>query len=294
MVFDSSAPIDLHIHSTASDGSLSASEILTAARQIGLAAISITDHDTLAGARDALKIGVPGALKFLPGVEISAGPPDHLQISGSMHLLGYNIELDNRELNLELAKLQRARANRNPEIVRLLNEIGLPMSYESLLASCNGQLSRPHIASHMIEKGYVASIDEAFDKYLSRGKPAYVDKYRVDWRRAIEVVQNAGGVCVLAHPSLLELPDVGSLEELIGILKKAGLGGIEVFYPEHSPEQTEFYQSLALRYDLIMTGGSDFHGAINPHIQMGIGSGNLSVPYSLYENLIHASSCNRT
>jgi predicted metal-dependent phosphoesterase TrpH len=293
LVFDSSAPIDLHIHSTASDGSLSAVEILRTARQIGLAAISITDHDTLEGARDALKIGVAGDLKFLPGVEISAGPPDNLPISGSMHLLGYNISLNNQALNHELAKLQAARANRNPEIVRLLNEIGLPMSYESLLASWDGQLSRPHIASHMLEKGYVTSIDEAFDNYLSRGKPAYVDKYRVDWRRAIEVVRSAGGVCVLAHPSLLELSDVDTLEGLIVTLKTAGLGGIEVFYPEHTPEQTEFYKTLALRYDLLMTGGSDFHGAINPHIRMGVGSGDLSVPYSLYEKLIYASSCNK-
>lgn len=293
MVSDSSASIDLHIHSTASDGSLSANEILTTALQCGLAAISITDHDTLAGAKEALTVGVPDRLKFVPGVEISASPPEQLPISGSMHLLGYNIRLDDRELNDELVKLQQARANRNPEIVRLLNDMGFPLSYDALHASCSGQLSRPHIAGHMVQKGYVATIDEAFDHFLSEGRPAYVDKYRVDWRRAIQVVRNAGGVCVLAHPSLLNLSEADVFEKLIATLKSAGLGGLEVFYPEHSPEQTEFYKTMALRYDLLMTGGTDFHGALNPHIRMGVGSGELRVPYSLYEKLIQASPCNR-
>jgi 3',5'-nucleoside bisphosphate phosphatase len=286
LAFDSSAFIDLHIHSTASDGSLAPPRILKEACALGLAAISITDHDTLAGVREALDAGIPPDLKFVAGVEISASAPPQFPISGSMHLLGYHIRLDDAGLDRELVTLQEARANRNPEIVRLLNRLGFEISYESLVAACDGQLSRPHIARHMVERGYVSSIDEAFDTYLSQGRPAYVEKYRIDWRRAIEVIHNAGGVTVLAHPCLLRLPDVHMMEELVVLLKSHGLRGIEVSYPEHSPAQTLQYQALARRHGLLMTGGSDFHGALNPHIQMGKGLGNLFVPYTYYETLV--------
>lgn len=289
MVSDPSAFIDLHIHSIASDGTLSGPDIVKKAQQLGLSAISITDHDTLAGTRDALNIGIPETLGFVTGVEISTEPPLAFSLSGSMHLLGYGIRVDDPALNAELAKLQKARANRNPEIVRRLNHLGISLSYESLSASCDGQLSRPHIAREMIEKGYVSSINEAFDKYLGKGKPAYVDKYRLDWQRAIQVIRESGGVAVLAHPCLLNLPDDEALESLIGILTSAGLGGLEVYYPEHTVSQTLRYKALALRYRLKMTGGTDFHGALTPQIQMGVGRGDLFIPYTLYENLIHTT-----
>jgi 3',5'-nucleoside bisphosphate phosphatase len=285
LVSDPSAFIDLHIHSTASDGTLSASEIIRTAQQLGLGAISITDHDTLAGTKAALAAGIPASLGFVTGVEISTDPPLSFSLSGSMHLLGYGVRLDDPALNDELTRLQEARASRNPEIIRRLNDFGFALSYESLSARCDGQLSRPHIAREMIEKGYVSSIDEAFDKYLGKGKPAYVDKYRMNWHRAIQVIRESGGVAVLAHPCLLDLPNDDALEELIVILKSAGLGGIEVYYPEHTVGQTECYKALAFRHKLKMTGGTDFHGALTPQIQMGVGAGDLFVPYSLYENL---------
>jgi hypothetical protein len=286
---DSPAFIDLHIHSTASDGTLSPAEIIRTAQQLGLSAISITDHDTLAGIEEALNAGVPASLGFITGVEISTDPPTPFSLSGSMHLLGYGIRLDDTALNAELTKLQEARANRNPQIVHLLNQLGFALSYESLLASCDGQLSRPHIARQLVEKGYVASIDEAFDKFLGNGKPAYVEKYHLNWRRAIQVIRESGGLAVLAHPSLLDLPNDDALEELIVILKSAGLEGIEVYYPEHTLSQTDRFRALANRHRLKMTGGTDFHGAITPGIQMGVGKGDFFIPYSLYEDLIRAS-----
>jgi hypothetical protein len=203
-----------------------------------------------------------------------------------MHLLGYGIRPDDPALNEELARLQEARAHRNPEIVGRLNRLGIPLSYEAVSASCDGQLSRPHIAREMIQKGYVSSINEAFDKYLGKGKPAYVDKYRLGWHRAIQLIRDSGGIAVLAHPCLLDLPHEDALEDLIVILASAGLGGIEVYYPEHSVDQTERFKALAHRHRLKMTGGTDFHGALKPRIQMGVGAGDLHVPYSLYENLI--------
>jgi len=288
LVFDSSAFIDLHIHSTASDGSLSAPTLIREARRLGLSAIAITDHDTLTGVREAFSSGIPAGIDFVSGVELSASAPAQFPISGSMHLLGYNVDLEDPDLNRELARLQEARANRNPEIVRLLNRLGFQISYEALLSVCEGQMSRPHIARHMVERGFVSSIDEAFDTYLSQGRPAYVDKYRIDWRRAIEVVRNAGGVAVLAHPCLLRLPDAGMMEALVTLLKSHGMNGIEVFYPEHSPGQTESYRDLARAHGLLMTGGSDFHGDLNPDIQMGRGRGDLFIPYTCYQELIQA------
>jgi 3',5'-nucleoside bisphosphate phosphatase len=286
LVSDPSVFIDLHIHSTASDGTLSAPEIIRIAQQLGLGAVSITDHDTLAGTKEALNAGIPSSLGFITGVEISTDPPPSFSFSGSMHLLGYGIRLDDPALNKELTRLQEARANRNPEIVNRLNQLGFALSYESLSASCDGQLSRPHIARKMLEKGYVSSIDEAFDKYLGNGMPAYVDKYHLNWHRAIQVIRESGGISVLAHPSLLNLPNDDALEKLIVILKSAGLGGIEVYYPGNTESQTKRFIALALRHNLKMTGGTDFHGALNPNIQMGVGEGDLFIPYSLYENLI--------
>jgi 3',5'-nucleoside bisphosphate phosphatase len=288
LVSDPSAFIDLHLHSTASDGTFPAVEIIKSAMEAGLSAIAITDHDTLSGVKEALAAGIPPSLKFLTGVEISSDPPASFQLSDSMHLLGYGIRVDDPALNFELLTLQKARANRNPKIVEILNQLGLTVSYETLMTSCEGQLSRPHIARHLVERGYAASIDDAFDRYLGKGKPAYVEKYRLDWKRAIEVIRGAGGVAVLAHPYLLNFVGEDRLEEMIITLKSAGLGGIEVYYSEHTPEQTERYKSLAMRHGLKMTGGSDFHGGINPNIRMGVGNGDLFIPYSLYEDLISA------
>lgn len=287
MAFDQPTRIiDLHVHSTASDGTLRPTEIIAAARRLNLGAISITDHDTLAGAREALSAGVPPSVKFLTGVEISTHPPASYSLAGSMHLLGYGIRLDEPALNGELARLQAARANRNPEIVRRLNALGLAISYDALVASCEGQLSRPHIARYLREKGYVASIDDAFDTYLGKGRPAYVDKYRIDWRRAIQLVRDAGGRAVLAHPGLLNLPDENTLERLIVTMTSAGLSGIEVYYPDHTSQQTIRYEALARSHGLIMTGGTDYHGAMTPHIELGIGRGDLHVPYDLYEEIV--------
>ena len=280
------AGIDLHIHSTASDGSLSPAEILHHAQQLDLAAISITDHDTMAGSKKALEIGIPPSIGFLAGVEISAAPPPSYPKPGSFHILGYAFQLDDPELNTALEKLQTARKDRNPAIIYCLNQLGFPAALADIQADAGGgQLGRPHIARFMVKKGFVDSIDEAFDKYLGTGKPAYVDKYRIECTRAIELILGAGGIPVLAHPGLLEIDSPQQLEDLISELKRMGLKGIEVFYPEHSPDQYRQFMDLAHRYDLLITGGTDYHGAIQPEIQMGSGTGDLFVPYEIYEKL---------
>jgi predicted metal-dependent phosphoesterase TrpH len=278
--------IDLHIHSTASDGSLTPAEIIDHAQRLNLAAIAITDHDSIYGSKEALRTGIPPSLKFLTGVEISAAHPPFFPGSGSFHILGYCIRLDNYAFNQTLNRLQQARKNRNPKILKRLNELGLKISLEDVNQTvANGQLGRPHIAQAMIKMGFVESMDEAFDKFLGAGKPAYVDKDRIGCEEAIKIIRGAGGVPVLAHPALLNIDDDCQLDELIQNLIKIGMRGIEVYYPEHSSEQIQHYTELADKYDLLMTGGTDFHGSITPKIEMGTGKGTLFIPYKLYEKL---------
>ncbi len=287
MDFSRHESIDLHIHTTASDGTFTPEQVISHAHQLKLKAIAITDHDTVAGSKEALRNGIPPSLGFLTGVEISSTPPPFYPASGSFHLLGYSIRLDDPKLNQTLEKLQQARKNRNPAIITRLNELGISITLDEVRKEAGeGQLGRPHIAQLMVKKRVVASIDAAFDQFLGTGKPAYVDKQRIECFKAIEIILAAGGVPVLAHPGLLDFKEENQLEELIGRLKQAGIQGVEVYYSGHTPDQTRLFAELAKRHDLLMTGGSDFHGAIQPEIEMGSGQGDLIVPFELFEKLI--------
>jgi 3',5'-nucleoside bisphosphate phosphatase len=279
--------IDLHIHSTASDGTLSPFEILALAQDLNIAAISITDHDTLDGSRDALSFGIPPSVKFLTGVEISSEPPPSFSCAGSFHILGYAVDVDHPDLNHTLSMLRDSRKRRNPQILELLSRLGIEISLEEVRNSAgDSQMGRPHIARFMVEKGYVPSIDAAFDEYLGNGKPAYVDRFRFECEKTIKAILNAGGIPVLAHPLLLGIRENDILEDLIAVLTEMGLRGIEVYYPEHTKNLIAYYSRLASHFNLLITGGTDFHGDIKPEIKMGVGKGDFFVPYELYEKLI--------
>lgn len=279
--------IDLHIHSTASDGTLSPFEILALAQDLNIAAISITDHDTLDGSRDALSFGIPPSVKFLTGVEISSEPPPSFSCAGSFHILGYAVDVEHPDLNHTLSMLRDSRKRRNPQILELLSRLGIEISLEEVRNSAgDSQLGRPHIARFMVEKGYVPSIDAAFDEYLGNGKPAYVDRFRFECEKTIKAILNAGGIPVLAHPLLLGIRENDILEDLIAVLTEMGLRGIEVYYPEHTKNLIAYYSRLASHFNLLITGGTDFHGDIKPEIKMGVGKGDFFVPYELYEKLI--------
>ncbi|MGE5256836.1 MAG: PHP domain-containing protein [Hyphomicrobiales bacterium] len=287
MEFRPQPSIDLHIHSTASDGTLSPADIIALALRLRLGAISITDHDSLAGCREALLDGVPDTLGFLTGVEISAEPPPSYPGAGSIHILGYGMRLDDPELNRTLEKLQDARKDRNPQIIARLNKLGIAIRLEEVEKEASGgQPGRPHIAKLLVKKGIVRTIDDAFDRYLGDGKPAYVDKFRIESSQAIGLINAAGGIPVLAHPSLLDLENDQQLDEILREMISMGLKGVEVYFPAHTPGQTRWYAELAKRYSLLMSGGTDFHGDIQPEIQMGVGRGDLRVPFELYERLI--------
>jgi len=285
--FDPPACVDLHIHTTASDGTFTPAEILELAQGLKLGAIAITDHDTTEGARQAIDAGIPGEMGFLTGVEISAERPSFFPGKGSCHILGYRIDLENRALNETLLKLQSARKDRNPRILKRLQELGFDLTMEDIrqVAGPKGQIGRPHFAQVMADRGFVATYSAAFEDYLATDKPAYVDKYRVPCSRAIELIRGAGGIPVLAHPALLGTP-AGRLENnAVRKLQKMGLIGIEAYYTEHTTAQRDHYLALAGRYGLLVTGGSDFHGEFKPRTKLGRGRGDLSVPVALYEAL---------
>ena len=280
--------IDLHIHSTASDGSFSPSEILNLSLDAGIKAIALTDHDSIDGVREVMKIGVPWPLEFITGVEISCEPPKDFPDNSSLHILGYGFDLENDDMNSILEKLQQARADRNPLIIQKLNDIGFDISIEEAEeTSGDGQTGRPHIAQVMVERNFVASFGEAFDKYLGKGKKAYIDKFRTTCKDAIELIHNAGGVSVLAHPGILKDSKKFSVETLVKDLKKFGLNGIEAYYTSHTHKQTTFFIDLAKKQNLIITGGSDFHGSLNQGVNIGTGRGDLVVYDELFTNLIN-------
>jgi predicted metal-dependent phosphoesterase TrpH len=280
--------IDLHIHTNASDGSYSPFEIIALARNRGIGAIAFTDHDTIDGVRAVSGSRELDDIRFLTGVEITVEAPPAFDLSDSLHLLGYGIRIDDPELDCLLGTLQKARDERTPRIIARLCDLGMEISCEELTAAFSGpQLGRPHIAQLMIHKGYVASIDEAFDRYLSPGRPAYVDKHRISFDKAARAIHHAGGLAVLAHPCLYSLAD-DRLESLVRALVKGGLQGLEIYYPEHSKAQIAFYERLAVKYGLLATGGTDFHGAATPGIDIGTGRGDFRVPGEIYENLLQA------
>jgi len=291
LAFDPSTGIDLHLHSTASDGTLTPAEIIKEAVRIGLKAIAITDHDTLAGSSAAFSSGIPPSLQFLSGVEISAAAPEGFQVKGSVHILGYGIAFDNPKLNAILEVLKHSRESRNPKIIKRLNALGMRLNDEELMAIVgDGMAGRPHIAQLMIKKGIVASVDEAFDRYLGKNKPAYVGKYRVPMKETIEAIKDAGGVAVLAHPFLYGLNDSTTFEAFLDTLTSMGLKGIEAIYPDHDQEIADWYCNLARTHNLLISGGTDFHGNVTPHLKMGSGIGDFHVPYNYFEKLIKAIS----
>jgi predicted metal-dependent phosphoesterase TrpH len=273
--------VDLHLHTTASDGVLTPSEIVRYAKAKGLQAIAITDHDTIEGCEEGLAEGDRIVFEVIPGIEISA---EHSP--GSMHVLGFFLDIHHPLLNERLKFLQKARAERNPRIVEKLNGLGMDITFEEVLkASGGGQVGRPHFANVLLEKKYVKSFQEAFDRFLKKGAPAYVDKFRFTSKEALHFINEAKGVAVLAHPNTLGMNGYAELEKLVLRLVEEGLKGIEVYYPEHSVSETAQYKSLAERCGLLATGGTDYHGMEKNQLDIGVGRGEMKLPYSIVENM---------
>jgi predicted metal-dependent phosphoesterase TrpH len=272
---------DLHTHTTASDGSDSPGRVVQFAAELGLAAVAVTDHDTVAGLPEAFEAGKDFGIEVLPGMELSV-KIDH----GTLHILGYLFDPDSSSLKGVLKRVQAARARRNPLILERLEKLGCPLSYGELEEiSKGGQIGRPHIARAMLRRGYVRSIGEAFEHYLKKGGPAYVPKSILSSEEAITTIHEAGGLAVLAHPISLEFGTPEHLEELLAVWIDQGLDGIECYYSMHNREMIDLCLGLCKKYDLVSTGCSDYHGRAKPDIHIGTGTGGLRVPYSCVEAL---------
>jgi hypothetical protein len=273
--------IDLHTHSTASDGSYRPAEVVRLAREGGLAAVALTDHDTVDGLPEAVTAGEEFGVEVIPGVEISAQFP-----GGTMHILGLFVDYLNGRLDERLAVLKQARIDRNPRIIAKLNALGIPITMARVnQISGGGQVGRPHIARALMEAGYVQDLQGAFDKYLGWHKPAYVSKFRFPPDQALAMIREAQGIPVLAHPFTLGLGSAYALRNLVIELKGLGLAGLEVYYSEHTPEQEGLYLKLARELDLQISGGSDFHGLNKPEITLGSMPSQDKLTYNLLEAL---------
>lgn len=272
--------IDLHCHSTFSDGSLTPEELVAEAERIGLTALALTDHDCLAGLERFLAAGAGKRIRLVPGIELSVDCA-----FGTMHMLGYWMRPDDPELNVQLEWVRDGRAMRNREILRKLNELGMAVTWDEVKAAAgDGVVGRPHFAQVMLAKGYAKDKGEVFDKWLGDGKPAYADRPRLTAERAIELIRGAGGVAVLAHPFTLRIGKE-SMAKLIAGLTAAGLGGMECYYSEHSADLTKEFLALAEANGLVATGGSDFHGEMSPGVLLGTGFGGLNVPDEVVDRL---------
>ncbi len=272
--------IDLHTHSTASDGTYSPAELVRLAKREGLKALALTDHDTIQGLREAYETSQEEGLAFLCGVEISVkidGP-------GHFHLLGYFLTPEIPSIEATLTTLQRARERRNELMLEKLKSLGFEITMEELEGIAQGEIGRPHFAKLLVQKGVVKTFQEAFDRYLKKGTPAYVPKALLSPEEAIEVISQSRGIPVMAHPVTLKM-DRESLEKYLEELKKIGLRGVEAYYTEHDPSFTRFLVDLARKLNLLVTGGSDFHGANKPDIRLGRGLRNLHVPEECFHEL---------
>jgi predicted metal-dependent phosphoesterase TrpH len=258
--------VDLHCHSTASDGTFAPRDVIKLAKENGLTALALTDHDTVAGCAEAREEAKRQGIDFLTGIEISAEYPH----PGTMHILGYGVDPDNPALKNLTETLLAGRDNRNPRMVAKLNEMGVAVTMEEWQNEAKGAvLGRPQLAAILHRKGYVSSIKQAFDKYLGQGAPAYFDKERLTPKQAVERIAAAGGVAVLAHPIQLRTQNDAQLERVIKDLTDLGLAGLEVLHSDHDDTLIAKYTALADRFGLLRTGGSDFHGQTKPKIQLG-------------------------
>jgi len=273
--------IDLHTHSTASDGCLTPTELMERAARLGLAALALTDHDTVAGLDEARATATRVGVELVAGCELSVVWP-----VGFMHLLGLFLPERPGRLLSAMDHLMARRHERNRRIVDKLRALGLNITYDEVQALAgNGSVGRPHLARVLQAKGYVANMDQAFHEYLgSRGR-AFVPKDQFTPEQAMAALKEEGASVILAHPFSLRATG-RTLENKIRRLKDMGLDGMECLYPEHSPDQTREYLRLAAKLDLAVTGGSDFHGpAVKPDIELGVGAGSLVLPYAMLDSL---------
>ena len=274
--------VDLHIHSQASDGTLTVAQIVEKADRQGLSAISITDHDTVAGIDMAINESADLSLRIIPGIELSC-----VQDKKDVHILGYFIDYNGKELLDNLIHLRSSRASRAEDMVNKLRDTGLDISYEEVKKCAHGgAIGRPHIAQILVKNGLVDSISEAFNKHIGPGGPSYMPKYVLEVTKVISLIHDVGGVASVAHPGVS-----GVNEDFLLWLKEVGLDAVEVWHTEHTETQTHQYKELTKKHNLLRTGGSDCHGLGKSR---GYVLGSVDIPDKIIEPLETRSSQIRT
>ncbi len=267
---------DLHVHTTASDGLMSPDEVVKWAQVKRLAAVGITDHDTVNGIGPALEASIKYKVEIVPGIELST-----LFEEEEIHILGYYIDFNAQWFREILEKIQNSRYERAEKIVAKLNSLGVNITHEQVKTIADdGAIGRPHIARAMIEKGYISNIKDAFREYIGKGCPAYVERYKLSTCEAIDIIKKLGGVSVLAHPGLIK--NKSNIYKII----KLGVGGLEVYHSKHDEETIRNALSIASSHNLIITGGSDCHGMMLNNEPI---LGNFSVDYKNVQKLKEAA-----
>ena len=282
--------VDLHVHSNKSDGTLSPSDLVTLALSKGLAAFALTDHDTTEGRDEALQAASAARsrgedIEVIPGIEFST------EYEGKdIHIVGIDIEYKGDAFQTYIKDFQDSRDNRNRKMCQKLAEHGVDITYEKLVSEFPGRiLTRSHYATYLLEHGYVQSMSEAFDRYIGDRAPCFLPREKVTPSQAVSLILQSGGIPILAHPILYRMSDE-RLEKLVATLKEAGLLGIEAIYSTYNTAEERQIRKLAAKYNLCISGGSDFHGTAKPGLDMGNGYGKLFVPYEVLENLRNHNS----
>ncbi len=271
---------DLHTHSKASDGTLSPRELAEYAKSSGLVSAALTDHDTVDGIDEFMEEGKRIGLETIPGIELASAYKNT-----ELHIVGLFIDHKSRALTESMEYIVGERNERNAKMIKALKAIGLDISLGELEENAGGQIiTRAHYANVMVKKGYVKTREEAFEKYISSGRPGYVKRETLTPKKCIEVIRDSGGIPVLAHATLYGF---GYLEihNLVGELKDYGLMAMETMYSTYTPKQTEEIRKICEYYKLLKSGGSDFHGDNKPDIKIGVGRGNLKIPQSFAEDM---------
>lgn len=275
-------PIDLHAHTNRSDGSLRPAALVALAREVGLSALAVTDHDTTSGFDEAVEAGRSLRVEILLGVEITARHPGR-----AMHLLAYGFDRREKAFVEMLEEIVRGRELRNPRILDKLAALGVPVTMAEVRAEAGGDIvGRPHIAAALRKRGYVPDTKAAFTLYLKDGGPAFVAAESLEPHEVIAIVRGAGGTTVVAHPKQLRCETTTAYGALVARLASQGLGGVEVDHPSQKPEERAVFRRLAAEHGLVASGGSDFHGAAKPDIRLGTGDGTIAIGYETYEALL--------
>lgn len=277
--------IDLHVHSTESDGTFTPEEVVALAKESHLSAIALTDHDTVSGVEKAQKAAKQLEIELIPGVELSTEYQVSEKETKEIHIVGLFIDTKNEELLQKTAEFRDCRDRRNEIMVKRLQQEGFPITMEELTAeNPDSVITRANIARFLYNHGCIKSIKEAFDRYIGDGCPCYVGRFKISPAQAAELIGRAGGISVLAHPLLYHLAPA-DLNRLICELKAAGLAAIEAVYSTYSTADEQLVKKMAIENNLLISGGSDFHGTNKPDIRLGVGKGHMYLPYSVLDSL---------